>query len=132
MRLKSIKVFFILEITLNLVSCATNHGSVNSWADAGLVAGQQSEIERLQQDIANLRTQLGEAQQAARSSVESIDRVYAELESSLAGTASLQDSINALTEFAEQCLAEINRFREYQSENIGVQQADRGADAGAG
>ena len=121
-----------IGIALELASCTTNRSAVDAWGDASLVARQRAEIERLQRDIASLRTQLGDAQQLAQSSVESIDRAYAELESSFAGIASLQDAIDALAEFARQFLAEVDRLRKYQSENIGVQSTDRGEDAGEG
>jgi chromosome segregation ATPase len=127
---KFITIFFVTGITFGLGSCVTNRSSANDWEDAALVSRQQTEIEQLRRDIADLRSQLGNAQQATQSSIESIDRAYTELESSLAGTANLQNSINALTEFAKRCLAEIDRLRKYQSENIGIQSTDRGTNAG--
>jgi hypothetical protein len=119
-----------MEIILGLVSCTTNRGTVNAWEDAGLAARQRFEIEQLQQDIVSLRTQLGDAQQLTQSSVESIDRAYAKLESSLSRSTELQTTIDILAEFARQCLTEINRLRKYQSENTGTQPTDRGEDAG--
>jgi chromosome segregation ATPase len=126
---KQIKIFLLLAVIFGTASCATR-GTVNSWEDAALIAEQRSEIERLSRDIKELQSQLGDAQQITQSSIESIDRTYARLESSLAGATSLQDSINALAEFARQCLEEINRLREYQSANSGIQSADQGEDAG--
>jgi chromosome segregation ATPase len=126
------KPFLIAGIVLGMVSCVSNRGAVNGWEDSALAARQRAEIEQLQRDIAGLQSQLGNAQQITRSSIESIDRAYARLESGLAGASSLQDSINELTEFARQCLAEINRLRSRQSEDIGFQPADRGEDAGTG
>jgi predicted nuclease with TOPRIM domain len=119
-----------MGLIIGTVSCATNHNTADAWNDAGLVSRQQSEIEQLRRYITDLRTQLGDAQQATQSSIESIDRAYAELESGLAGTASLQTAIDLLAEFAKQCLTEIGRLRKYQSENTGIQSADRGEDAG--
>jgi outer membrane murein-binding lipoprotein Lpp len=125
------RIFYVIAIITVLLLCGcASRPAVDAWEDASLVAEQRAEIEQLQRDIVILRTQLGDAQQFTQSSIESIDRAYAELESSLAGTENLQGSIDALTEFARQCLAEISRLREYQSENIGVQSTNRGTDAG--
>jgi septal ring factor EnvC (AmiA/AmiB activator) len=133
--MRKIKIFKLwlwqiipVGVIFALASCATN-GTVDVWGDANLVARQRAEIEQLQRDIADLRTQLRDAQQATQSGIESIDRAYAKLESSLAGTTSLQSSIDALTKFARQCLTEIDRLRKHQSENTGIQPTDWREDA---
>jgi len=74
-----IKTIFILGLIFGMASCAVNRRAVTSWEDSALIARQRAEIEQLQRDIAELRSQLGNAQQITQSSVESIDRAYARL-----------------------------------------------------
>lgn len=130
MRKQIAKALLLLAFVFGMASCATR-GSANSWEDSAIIARQRAEIEQLQRDIADLRSQLGNAQQITQSSIGSIDRAYTRLESSLAGASDIQSSIDAITEFARQCLTEIERIKSYQPENNGSQPADRRTDAGA-
>lgn len=124
-------VFRIIPMAavFGLAFCSTNRGTIDAWEDAALVSRQRAEIEQLRRDITGLRTQLENAQQLTQSGIESINRAYTELESSLSRSTNLQTTIDLLTEFARQCLTEINRLREYQPENTGVQSTNRGTDA---
>jgi DNA repair exonuclease SbcCD ATPase subunit len=114
-----ITVVWVCVVAFMLVQCRNVPTPTGTAYASGEEVGQlKQQNEQLKQQVGQLTAELDKLRQATQSSIDSVDSAKRQLDSGLEGARELEDSINALAEFAKLCLAEVERLREYVTEDV--------------